>query len=237
MLPTITEAKPDPTSRVLVLNGHGVSAKVTDGQLRLEDGMHRSERRRIILDRATTKLDRLVILLRDGWLSFEVFAWCAALDIQVVLIDRDGNASTMTNARSHDARLRRAQALASGPGAAGTDQGTAVARYLLGVKCRGQRENLLRLGYDTPEIQREVARVETATTMRGVLSAESRLAGIYWDCLAPVELAWQERKNGRKSHVPEHWGSSSVSVGRWWPGVSVSGEPGSVRWERLRGGG
>ncbi len=208
MLPTITRATPDPESRVLVLNGHGVSAKVTEGSLRLEDGMHRSDRRVITLDRATTNLDRLVILMRDGWLSFDALAWCHALGIQVVLIDRDGNASPLNSvSRLHDARLRRAQALAPG-----SEQGLAVARYLLTAKCQGQQANLLQLGYDTLEIQRETSRVETATKLQQCHLGESRLAGIYWDCWNVVPLRWQERKNGRKSHVPEHWRTVGLRI-------------------------
>src|SRR6266536_649091 len=46
---------------------------------------------------------------------------------------------------------------------------------------------------------------------------------------------WHRWETGARRPEPRYrkYGSSSVSVGRWWPGVSVSGEPGSVRWERL----
>jgi CRISPR-associated endonuclease Cas1 len=211
MLATITETIPDPNGP-LVLIGEGVSLRVESGQLRIEDGMHRSERRVFRLERATTKLTRLVVLMRSGWLSFDALEWCSALGIQVVLIDRDGNVSVANSdgARFHDARLRRAQALAAPRSDRRTpadcsEQGVAVARYLLSLKCQGQQANLLRLGYDTPEIQREVTRVEQAANLQQCHYGESRLAEIYWSCWSVLPLRWQERKNGRRSHVPEHW--------------------------------
>ncbi len=199
MLATLHETIPDPNGP-LVLTGQGVSLRVENGELRIEDGEHRSERRVFRLSRATTRLTRLVVHMRSGWMSFEALEWCSALGIQVILIDRDGNASPLNSdgSRSYDARLRRAQALA-----ADTEQGLAVARYLLGAKMTGQRANLAKLGYDLGG--REIAQLENATTIQRAIAAESRLAKTYFECLAPVELAWQRRKNGRKSRVPEHW--------------------------------
>jgi len=200
--PTTAEQPPeevDDTSRVLIVDGHGASMRIVGGQLRIEDKPYGKVHRVRLLNRGTTQAQRIIVLSRDGWMSLPVIGWCEALGIHLVILDRaTGGLAVQTQAFTpDDARLRRAQAQAFE-----SDQGLEIARYLLGLKCAGQRENLARLGYDTPEIHWLCERAEQGRTRRECLDAENRLAAIYWDCWALLNVPLAAKRPAR---IPQHW--------------------------------
>ncbi|MFY9663240.1 MAG: hypothetical protein WCB01_08235 [Candidatus Cybelea sp.] len=60
---------------VLVVDGYGIALRVERrGKLRVEDGIGR-QRRSIVLDRAGSGLERLVLIGHEGFVSLASLAW------------------------------------------------------------------------------------------------------------------------------------------------------------------
>src|SRR5690349_6828629 len=74
---------------VLVVDGHGMMLRVLYGKLHVEDGIiHR--RRRIVLDRAGSGLERLVLIGKTGSITLESLAWLRAIGATLVHFGPDG---------------------------------------------------------------------------------------------------------------------------------------------------
>src|SRR6266498_2140852 len=191
----------DDTSRIIVASGKNVSLHVRDGQLRIEDGNHRTRNRHIrILNRATTQAKRILVLGQGGMISLPVLWWCEKVGIHLVILNQvTGNPIIQTQSSSMvDGRLRRAQALAPFD----TEEGLEITRFLQGMKLAGQRDNLIRLGYDVPGIDDLCDRATHGESLEEVLQAEMVLAKIYFDCLAVLRVPVAAK---RQSSIQQHW--------------------------------
>ena len=126
---------------VLVVDGFGIALRVVNrGKLRVEDGIGR-QRRSIVLDRAGSGLERLVLIGKEGHVTLEALAWLRAIGAALVQIGRDGEVLAHSMPYGYDGHpIRRAQALAVTNGL-----GLAIARDLIASKLDGQRRNLAQL--------------------------------------------------------------------------------------------
>jgi CRISPR/Cas system-associated endonuclease Cas1 len=81
-----------------------------------------------------------VVVAQDGSVSLAAIRWLAHLGIPYLHLDRDGRLiAGTTTAGLDDARLRRAQALATT-----SSTGLEISRTLIAEKIRGQQSNLAR---------------------------------------------------------------------------------------------
>jgi len=182
---------------VLVADGYGVRVHVRDGHLIIDDGIgdHRRTRQ---LTRAQRTVKRLVILSRTGNLTLDAIRWCTDTGITLICARHDGTLDLIAAPdHHHDARLRRAQALATT-----STVGLTIARHLITGKLDGHARNLVDLGADPNIVTDHLPTVESATSTTELLDAESRAAADYFS-------AWAGRVHvlftGRAARVPDHW--------------------------------
>jgi hypothetical protein len=202
-----------PRAGLLILSGYGIKVAVESGHLVVEDGVG-SARRRGRFSRATAGFKRLVILGHSGIVSFEALRWLHDIGASFIQIDADGQLIGCAGPIGlDDARLRRAQALASdfgtgtvsGTGAGpGPRSGFAIACDLIKRKLFGQLENLKRLR-DRPAaetIGSAIERISTAKNIDSLRFIESEAAIAYWGAWRDIDVVFVERDRDR---VPEHW--------------------------------
>src|SRR5580698_1670805 len=97
---------------VLVADGYGITLRVLYGKLHVEDGIA-SHRRRLVVDRAGSGLERLVLLGKTGSLTLEAIAWLRAIGAALVHLSPDGAVLAHSAPFGYDGHpIRRAQALA-----------------------------------------------------------------------------------------------------------------------------
>jgi hypothetical protein len=107
-----------PKTGVVTLFGYSIHICVERGHLLIDDGIG-TDRRQFRLPRVGHGLKRLIIVGSDGVVSLAALRWLADQDASFVMLERDGSVLATTGpVRSSDARLRRAQALASQSGTA-----------------------------------------------------------------------------------------------------------------------
>src|ERR1700737_4868451 len=122
-----------PRHGVVTLYGYGITVHVDRGHLILKDGIG-SDRREARLPRVGHGLRRLVVIGADGFVSLAALRWLADQDAAFVLLERDGSVLATTGpVRPRDARLRRAQSLASTNGVA-----LEISKELIRQKLSGQ---------------------------------------------------------------------------------------------------
>jgi len=182
---------------VLVADGYGVRVRVHHGHLVIDDGIgdHRRTRQ---LTRAQRTVRRLVILSRTGNLTLDAIRWLTDTGITLICARHDGILDLVaTTAHHRDARLRRAQALATT-----TDVGVSIARYLITGKLTGHAHNLASLNVDPTIVTDYLPAVDEANSTVEILDVESRAAADYF-------AAWAGRVHvmftGKTSRVPDHW--------------------------------
>jgi CRISP-associated protein Cas1 len=125
---------------VLVVDGFGISLRVLYGKLHVNDGLGR-QRRSIVLDRAGSGLERLVLIGKAGSITLEAMSWLRAIGAALVQIGRDGEVLAHSVPLGYEGHpIRRAQALAVTNGL-----DLAIARDLIASKLDGQRRNLVRI--------------------------------------------------------------------------------------------
>src|SRR5579863_3680475 len=128
-------------SGVLTLSGFGIRVRMQSGHLEIEDGPA-LERRAFRLPRVGHGLRRLILIGSDGVVSLAALRWLADQDAAFVMLERDGSVLATTGpTRPSDARLRRAQALASRNGAA-LEISKDLIRHKLAAQERLAREKL-----------------------------------------------------------------------------------------------
>lgn len=198
---------------LLILTGYGIRVVVEGGHLVVEDGVG-SARRRGRFSRATAGFKRLVILGHSGIVSLEALRWLHDIGASFIQIDADGQLINCASpAGLNDARLRRAQALASDFGTGtfsgtgtrpGTGIGFGIARDLIRQKLTGQLRVLEGLR-DKAAIQivcsaiERIAGVESIDKLRN-LEGEAAIA--YWGAWRDLDVVFVERDRDR---IPEHW--------------------------------
>src|SRR5262245_39089658 len=166
-----------PRSGVLTLFGYGIRVQLERGHLLVEDGIG-PRRRRARLPRVGHGLRRLIVIGSDGMVSLAAIRWLADQKAAFVLLNRNGSVLLATGPPGpRDARLRRAQALASVSGIA-----EVVTRDLIDRKLVGQERNIRHL-FNDKEAAAVVAkmrqRLSTANTIRDLRLLEAQAALVY----------------------------------------------------------
>jgi len=189
-----------PRHGVVTLHGYGISVRVDRGHLTFEDGVG-ADRRRARLPRVGHGLKRMVVIGSDGMVSLSALRWLADQDAAFVMLERDGEVLATTGpVRSSDARLRRAQALA-------TQSGTAleISRELIFQKLEGQ-ERVARHKLGDAEVADAIAGLRedlrSADTTNQLRLLESQAGAAYWSAWHTLPVMFPKSDLRR---VPEHW--------------------------------
>ncbi len=137
----------------------------------------------------------------EGAITLEALRWLSDAGIAFLQIDRDGELiAGSANYGLNDPRLRRAQALAPTNTA-----GLEIARRVLTTKLAGQEMNLSRPVFpDNARAELTAARImaEEATSLSGMLIAESTGAAAYWGAWKDVSPRFARKD---EKSTPEHW--------------------------------
>ncbi len=195
---TYGDAKLNP---VLVVDGYGLHVGVENNQLVLTDGVG-SRRRKRSFPRSNRTVRRLVILGRNGSITLAALRWCTDVGISVSIVDPGGSLTALTAAPNpHDARLRRAQALA-----VGTNVGLSIARTLLHAKITGHagvlydKLNQPAVAQQLHAFATQLASVGDIERLREIESHAAKAYFAVWTGTVGVHFATRER-----ARVPEHW--------------------------------
>jgi CRISPR-associated endonuclease Cas1 len=183
---------------VLVVDGYGISLRARYGKLHVEDGVGPS-RRSIMLDRAGSRLERLVLLGKTGSLTLEALAWLRAIGASLVHLAPDGAVLAHSVPFGYDGHpVRRAQARA-----VTNELGVTLARQLIKRKLEGQRANLVRLRVtDLGAFDRVCEALHNANTIDNVRLCEAQGASLYWNAWSNVTLRLRGRDLVR---IPSRW--------------------------------
>ncbi len=182
---------------VLVVDGFGIALRVLYGKLHVQDGIGR-QRRSIVLDRAGSGLERLVLIGHAGWVSLESLSWLRAIGAALVQIGRDGEVLAHSVPFGYDGHpIRRAQALAVTNGL-----DLALARELIAGKLDSQRRILVRLGADLREFDKLRAAIDTADSIERVRVIEASAAALYFPAWRDVRIRFRDRDLAR---IPARW--------------------------------
>ncbi|MGI8557669.1 MAG: CRISPR-associated endonuclease Cas1 [Solirubrobacteraceae bacterium] len=193
--------QPTPTanSEIVVARGYSIKVRVENRHLILEDGIGRHRRTRRF--HRTSKLLRLVLIGRSGYVTLDALRWLNDVGAAVVHLDTNGRLTATSTAKGADlAGLRRAQALAAG-GPAGLE----VARGVLTAKVQGQLDILKELpeaGAAVPAASTALKATEDAQDLTALLVAEARAADAYWQAWAPLPIPFPHTERAR---LPQHW--------------------------------
>lgn len=196
-----------PRHGVITLYGYGSKAYVKNGHLVLEDGIGAS-RTTLRLPRVGHKLNRLVVIGSDGFISFAALRWLADQNAAFVMLNRNGTVlATCGPVRPSDAHLRRAQALADYSGA-----GLQITRELLVQKLANQ-ERVAREKLHSSEIANEIANarivIPSVNQKKELLMIEAQAANAYWSAWKNICVEFPKSDLRR---VPEHWRSFGARI-------------------------
>src|SRR5713226_6087040 len=196
-----------PRHGVVTLFGYGIQVRVDRGHLLIEDGIG-PDRRHARFPRVGHGLKRLVVIGSDGMVSLAALRWLADQDAAFVMLERDGSVLATTGpVRSSDARLRRAQAMASQSGSA-----IKIARELIDKKLAGQEQVVrykLRATESADAIHRYRSELAEAATPENVRLVESKAAGAYWSAWRSLPINFPRKDEPR---VPVHWSTFGARV-------------------------
>jgi CRISPR-associated endonuclease Cas1 len=183
---------------VLVADGYGTRLRVLYGRLHVEDGIG-PHRRSLVVDRAGSGLERLVLLGKTGSLTLEALSWLRAIGAALVHLGPDGALLAHSVPFGYGGHpIRRAQALA-----ATTGLDVSLACYLIAEKLDGQRANLARLKVnDLRAFDGLRETLKHAATIEEVRLCEAQAAAIYWNAWRAVPLRLRGRDLAR---MPAHW--------------------------------
>jgi CRISPR-associated endonuclease Cas1 len=189
-----------PHDGVVVAYGYGLKIQVERRHLVVHDGIC-DERQTRRFHRVTSKLRRLVIVGRTGYVTLEALRWLHDCRAALLHIDADGELLTTSIAGGPDlSALRRAQALA-----ATTETGLEIARALLTAKVAGQRAVLDELPHEHSAVEPVEAwldEIAKARTLQDIVFAESQAADAYWDAWSPLPIPFSTRERAK---LPHHW--------------------------------
>lgn len=189
-----------PCRGVVTLFGYGIRVHVDRGHLSLEDGIG-ADRREARFSRVGHGLRRLVVIGSDGMISLAALRWLADQDASFVMLDRYGSVLATTGpVRPSDARLRRAQALASQSGA-----GLRIVRELVRQKLSGQAQLVRHAFGDSVAalaINKACETIFVADTIPAIRVLESQAALAYWSAWRDLTVTFPKKDMGC---VPDHW--------------------------------
>jgi CRISPR-associated endonuclease Cas1 len=184
----------------LVLDGYGIHVSVERRHLVVSDGVGR-QRRSGRFARATSHLERVVVLGHSGYITLEALRWLSDVGASFTQVDLDGRVLVATGTRHvSEARLRRA--------AAGVERHKAVdlGRWIIGLKLDGQEQLLKRRFGERPRAAEAFTRARSeligAGSARELLRVEALAAGAYWGAWADVAVNFVTRD---RSRVPVSW--------------------------------
>jgi len=189
-----------PRDGIVVAHGYGIKIYVDRGHLVVHDGIC-DERETRHFHRVTSKLRRLVIVGRTGFVTLDALRWLRDSRAALLHIGADGELLTTSVAGGPDlAALRRAQALA-----ATSEAGVEIARAVLAAKVSGQRAVLDELPHTNgavDPVEAALAEIAQAATIRDLVFAESQAAEAYWEAWSPLRLPFSTRDSAK---LPDHW--------------------------------
>jgi CRISPR-associated endonuclease Cas1 len=196
-----------PRHGIVTLFGYGIRVQVERGHLILEDGIG-PDRNYARLPRVGHGLKRLVVIGSDGFVSFAALRWLADQSAAFVMLERDGSVLATTGpVRPSDARLRRAQALASSNGTA-----VQLAIELITKKLAGQ-EKVSRERLHNLVVAEAIAKLrsdlQSVRRLEAVLSIEASAALAYWSAWSKLEIQYPRIDLRR---VPDHWQTFGARV-------------------------
>jgi CRISPR-associated protein Cas1 len=180
-------------SRILAVTGHGSSVRVEKGQLIIRQGVthsveHGAVRETLRLSRGLHHISCIVMLGRHGGLTLDALQWCQDQGIGVLVIDRQGElTSVVTPPAGAKISLRRAQ-YAADP--------VEMARDTLLRKIAAQVWAQPEL-VEWADIARREARA--ATTCDELRLIEGRLATCYWLGWRDLQVTW------KGPGIPDEW--------------------------------
>jgi CRISPR-associated endonuclease Cas1 len=184
---------------VVTLYGYGITVRVEHGHLVLEDGI--GARRKVRFPRVRHGIQRLVVVGSDGMVSLAALRWLADQDASFVMLERDGSVLATTGpVRPSDARLRRAQSLASTNGMA-----LEISKELIRKKLAAQeqlaKERLNDSGAAQLIAEHRTA-IDDAKMVDTLRLCESRAAYAYWSAWHNLQITFPKRDLSR---IPKHW--------------------------------
>lgn len=189
-----------PRHGVVTLFGHGIAVYLDRGHLILKDGIC-GERREARLARVGHGLRRLILIGSDGFISLAALRWLADQDTAFVMLERDGSVLATTGpVRPTDARLRRAQSLASTNGMA-----LEISKGLIRRKLAAQGQiskDRLNDSRAAQLISEHCAAIDDVRTIETLRLCESRAAYEYWSGWRNIRITFPKRDLAR---VPQHW--------------------------------
>jgi CRISPR-associated endonuclease Cas1 len=196
---------------IVVAHGYGLKLYVQRGHLIVHDGIGRS-RSTLRLNRATSRLSRLIVIGHTGFITLEAMRWIRDVGATFAQVDGDGTIVALSaTARHHESKLRRAQALASE-----SDVGRSATVALLRAKLMAQARVVERLAHLKPTVRvKDAVPIPVAEAIIGwaadlhdgltyarMREIESSAGRNYWQTWARVNPRF-DKSFGSK--VPEHW--------------------------------
>jgi CRISPR-associated protein Cas1 len=189
-----------PRNGVVTLFGYGINVHVDRGQLTIRDGIG-TEQRFARFPRVAHGVKRLIVIGSDGLVSLAALRWLADQGAAFVLLDRLGEVLATTGpVHPSDARLRRAQSLAEGSGAA-----MRIAVELIRQKLLAQ-ERLVREQFkntasaEVISVQRRA--LAKAKSKEEIRRYEAYAALAYWRAWHELPIQFPQSDLQR---VPQHW--------------------------------
>lgn len=200
-----------PRDGILVASGYGLKIYVERGHLIVHDGVGR-QRRTLRLSRATSGLERLVVIGHTGFVTLEALRWIRDVGASFAQIDSDGEVIAISSAeRFHNTKLRRAQATAPD-----SDLGLRAMRQLAAAKLEQQAVRVEALPHLWPTkpnggkgqvevgpvIRRELGKLKSCQTLQALRASESVAGRWYWQTLARLQVSFDA---SWRNAVPDHW--------------------------------
>lgn len=189
-----------PRNGVVTLFGYGIAISVDRGHLILKDGVA-NDRHEARFARVGHGLRRLVVIGSDGFISLSAVQWLADQGAAFVMLERDGHVLATTGpVRPTDARLRRAQSLASTSGMA-----LEISRGLIRQKLAAQERVVREKLNDRSAVNliaENRANLDQARTVEALRLVESQAAHAYWAAWRNIPINFPKRDLSR---VPQHW--------------------------------
>jgi CRISPR-associated endonuclease Cas1 len=205
-----------PRNDIHVASGYGLKIYVERGHLIVHDGVGRT-RRTVRLSRATSGLERLVVIGHTGFVTFEALRWIRDVGASFAQIGSDGEVIAISSAeRLHNTRLRRAQARA-----ADSAVGLRAMRQLAALKLEQQAARVEALPHLWPAkpnggkghvevgrvIHRELEKLKSCKTLQALRASESVAGRWYWQTLAGLRVSFD---TSWRNAIPNHWRSAGA---------------------------
>ena len=200
-----------PTRGIHIAHGYGLKVHVYRDHLIVQHGVGR-QRHQQRFHRATSRLNRLVVIGHSGYITFDALRWIHDTGAAFIQIDTDANLiAASAPARHHESKLRRAQALAPDSGL-----GRIALVQLLKDKLAARATLVEQLAYLRPpvlvnktravspdrRIREHAHKLHPELEISQLRSIESGAGRIYWQTWAHLPVNFEP---GWANRVPDHW--------------------------------